>query len=372
MTLSSLTRDGVLRAVSEFDNLGRSDFLLKYGFKKARTYFLALDEKLYDSKAIVGCALGLSAEQFSGGDDTVAKRLEELQFEVRRFPNLDWIREEIVLACAIVAENNWKQPSAHERDWRIIELSELLQTDHFHPLDQHGPDFRSPASVGRKTADIATSHPAYKGTRTRGNRLDGIILREFIAHPAEMHREAARIRAAILGREPSAATAQNRLQSREASPVVFDVPVEAHRTATFRSTNRSNDVVAVRREAELVKRYQKWNRDAGGSMSGKDILLPGRTSPLRVDLYDLSTDELIEAKGSIDRDHIRLALGQVLDYARYVEPKRRAVLVPSYPGDDLVDLLLAHGVSCIYETPAGTFLRADARSDTVRGDESIA
>ncbi len=57
------------------------------------------------------------------------------------------------------------------------------------------------------------------------------------------------------------------------------------------------------------------------------------------DLYDLATDELVEAKASAGRTYVRAALGQVLDYSRYLDPKGRAVLVPTYPGDDLADLL---------------------------------
>src|SRR6266487_512939 len=121
MTLASLTREAVLAAVAEFDNLGRADFLRKYGFSKAKSYFLELNERLYDSKAVVGRALRLSPVDFSGGDQTVARRLEELGFQVRYFQVLSWTRDEIVLACAVVEANGWKQPNGQVRDWRIVE-----------------------------------------------------------------------------------------------------------------------------------------------------------------------------------------------------------------------------------------------------------
>jgi len=110
MTLASLTRDGVFAAVAEFDDLGRSAFLAAYGFSKAKSYFLELNERLYDSKAVVGRALRLAPADFSGGDQTVARRLEELDFKVRYFPVIPWAREEIILACAVVEANGWKQP----------------------------------------------------------------------------------------------------------------------------------------------------------------------------------------------------------------------------------------------------------------------
>lgn len=39
--LGDLTsRDAILQAIAEFDRIGRDQFLLKYGFKPARSYFL--------------------------------------------------------------------------------------------------------------------------------------------------------------------------------------------------------------------------------------------------------------------------------------------------------------------------------------------
>lgn len=82
--------DSVRRAIDEFDELGRDAFLSKYGFRRARSYFLKLGGRLYDSKAIVGAAHGfdhpdigsLSPGDFSGGEATVKQKLEELGFEV--------------------------------------------------------------------------------------------------------------------------------------------------------------------------------------------------------------------------------------------------------------------------------------------------
>ncbi len=59
MALADLTESAaVLRAIEEFDALGRQGFLDKYGFGPSREYFLRHDGSLYDSKAIVGAAYG--------------------------------------------------------------------------------------------------------------------------------------------------------------------------------------------------------------------------------------------------------------------------------------------------------------------------
>ncbi len=76
MSLTELTdREAVIKAIKEFDEVGRGNFLSQYGFGKAREYFLVHDGRRYDSKAIVGAAHGyqhpdlgpLKAEEFSGG-----------------------------------------------------------------------------------------------------------------------------------------------------------------------------------------------------------------------------------------------------------------------------------------------------------------
>lgn len=91
MALADLTDpNAVQRAVREFDELGRDQFLSKYGFGKSRSYFLIEAGRSYDSKAIAGAAHGyqhptlgpLGSKDFSGGDATVRARLEALGFTV--------------------------------------------------------------------------------------------------------------------------------------------------------------------------------------------------------------------------------------------------------------------------------------------------
>lgn len=92
MSLSDITsRQAVLGAVEEFDQIGRQAFLNKYGFGQAREYFLDYGGHLYDSKAIVGVAYGyqfpergpLKPSDFIGGKATVQPKLESLGFHVR-------------------------------------------------------------------------------------------------------------------------------------------------------------------------------------------------------------------------------------------------------------------------------------------------
>lgn len=107
----------------------------------------------------------------------------------------DWARDEIIVACDLVWANSWHELRAEYP--QVIELSQLLNEYWLHPPHVRTDKFRNPNSVGRKTTDIATRHPDYTGGRTRGGRLDRDVLEEFLADPAEMHRQAVAIRALI-------------------------------------------------------------------------------------------------------------------------------------------------------------------------------
>jgi hypothetical protein len=59
MSLGDISsREAVLRAIHEYDRMGRDAFLEHYKFKRARAYFLLHEDRYYDSKAILGVAHG--------------------------------------------------------------------------------------------------------------------------------------------------------------------------------------------------------------------------------------------------------------------------------------------------------------------------
>ncbi|WP_433213324.1 hypothetical protein ACQP00_01775 [Dactylosporangium sp. CS-047395] len=143
--------------------------------------------------------------------------------------------------------------------------------------------------------------------------------------------------------------------------VVRTIPLERNRTTTF-ERRPGETVVAARKEAGLVERYQKFIRDTLGHHAVRnEITLPGELDTFFTDVYVEEIDELLEAKSSSRREHIRLAIGQLCDYARFVEPTSRAVLLPERPDQDLIDLLETQDIDCVYEHGPGRFERAPRR-----------
>jgi hypothetical protein len=147
-----------------------------------------------------------------------------------------------------------------------------------------------------------------------------------------------------------------------ANPIVSDVSIEAHVAETFQSEPKREPTTAERREAALVQRYSASLTAAGAAITRKRICLPDLGHPLYTDLYDSTRRELVEAKGSASRHHVRLAIGQLYDYGRHVEHKSLAILLPSDPGADLVGLLHSLGITCVHETETGNFERHEPMS----------
>ncbi|MET8577233.1 HNH endonuclease [Streptomyces sp. NPDC005012] len=201
MRKGAITRDSVLRTLAEYDELGRAAFLAKYHFDEARSYLLLHEGRAYDSKPIAGVAhkwehgRALLPGEFSGGKEHAAAWLKRVGFDVKAVKNPDWARDEIILACHLVMSNGWRGLDA--KDSRVVELSELLQLMPIHAESDRNEKFRNPNGVARKTFDIATRHPEYRGKPTNGGALDAEVLRDFLARPIEMAEVASLIRRGI-------------------------------------------------------------------------------------------------------------------------------------------------------------------------------
>jgi 5-methylcytosine-specific restriction protein A len=111
-------------------------------------------------------------------------------------PRNNWTRDELLLACALVVENDWRE--LRQGDPSVSELSDLLRSL---PLSRESAiadhRFRSPGSVSHKTTDIATAHPDFQGTATRGGQPTRDVVMDFVRHPNEMMNAARALRAAM-------------------------------------------------------------------------------------------------------------------------------------------------------------------------------
>jgi hypothetical protein len=76
--LTAISPQAMHKAISEFDRLGRTRFLQRYGVYRSSKYYLIHDQRIYDTKALVAAAYryqtrkNLRSKEFGGGPQTKA------------------------------------------------------------------------------------------------------------------------------------------------------------------------------------------------------------------------------------------------------------------------------------------------------------
>jgi hypothetical protein len=142
---------------------------------------------------------------------------------------------------------------------------------------------------------------------------------------------------------------------------VAEVPVEEQNTERVYVQPNHEPYEAERREQQLVLAYCQFLREKGSYVTRHLIRPEGEAKPMFSDVYDVTRNNLIEAKGTVTREAIRMAIGQLADYRRFIEPRPScAVLLPERPRPDLEALLSAEGLAVVWSVEGGTF--ADNRA----------
>ena len=115
------------------------------------------------------------------------------------------------------------------------------------------------------------------------------------------------------------------------------------------------EIEAERREAKLSEMLEEQLRIARHHVARYQIHIKGKIGRLLTDLYDETAHALYELKSDSSRESIRMALGQLLDYSRFVEsathpgrPKLVIALPKSPDDEDLRQLLTELGVQLTY------------------------
>jgi len=107
---------------------------------------------------------------------------------------------------------------------------------------------------------------------------------------------------------------------------------------------------AEKKEAILLMRYRLW-------LKRQERNLPtARHEKLQCDGFEKERRNLIEAKSSISREHIRMAVGQLLDYAFHIKKKfgkpNMGILLPEEPDPNSVDWLQPLKISLVWRKKA--------------------
>ena len=125
---------------------------------------------------------------------------------------------------------------------------------------------------------------------------------------------------------------------------VIDLP-ESHQL-DYKVQTQNEVIRAKKEEASLVHAYSDWLKMQGRKLEA------ARYAKLQCDGYERARNNLIEAKGVVSREHIRMAVGQLLDYAfqgmGQLGEVKKAILLPGKPGCEMVAWLKPLGISLIW------------------------
>jgi hypothetical protein len=139
-------------------------------------------------------------------------------------------------------------------------------------------------------------------------------------------------------------------------PTRVDMPIEQQETEKAYVNPSREPYEAERREQKLVLTLEAHLLALGHEVNRQRLLPSGEVRPIITDLFDATTGTLVEAKGTVERNAIRMAIGQLCDYRRLFkegEVKHVAALFPKEPRPDLCALLAEQGIVVIHRTDDG-------------------
>ena len=106
--------------------------------------------------------------------------------------------------------------------------------------------------------------------------------------------------------------------------------------------------VASRNEASLVRGWEAHLRLKGHVVERARIPVVGERE-LITDTIDRTAQVLYEAKSSSDRSTVRLAIGQLHDYGRFLPDLQKCVLLPEPPSTDVGNLIESCGFGLVFQ-----------------------
>jgi hypothetical protein len=134
------------------------------------------------------------------------------------------------------------------------------------------------------------------------------------------------------------------------------VSVEQHLTERMLIEPNREPYEAERREQQLVREFMASLLASGHDVCRLQLQPADEPAPLFCDLFDQTTNTLIEAKGSVARPAFRMAVGQLADYARLIKPSpKKLILVPSKPRPDLLRFAAAEEIDVAWRETEGQF-----------------
>lgn len=145
-----------------------------------------------------------------------------------------------------------------------------------------------------------------------------------------------------------------------ARPRVRHIDLEQQKVEQSTWLHPEDERVLKREESSLVTALAGYLEHRLGHVVSRHEVFPGSGARLYTDCHDVTCGVVYEAKASAARGHVRMAVGQLLEYQFYLEEagdgvSRLAMLLPSLPGPDLLRWLGHQGIWVAYPDDDGGF-----------------
>lgn len=212
--------------------------------------------------------------------------------------------------------------------------------EHPYPIDIRCSDIRKlRLAIGRSVA----KHRREPGAKGGGNRQKRIrILTDVEAERSDF---------------VCSDLSRNKISSNN-GPLKYEiVPIENAYVSEYLVSDRSVEY-AKREEQSLVTRFCIELKKKGFFPERGKYSVSGST--LYSDIFIESQNVLIEAKADASRESCRMAVGQLLDYTRFHNPRPKLVcLLGSEPISDMASYFSSVGIFVLWENPEGLFVGMD-------------
>lgn len=380
-----VTAEHVVQALADFDRSGA------HPFGESTKYDLAYEGRRFPPKAIMALAVfrargvTLTPKDFDGGQESTAFRvLRRLGFAVERKPNRGGSPKSWDLAPG----ESIRRRELHDRFGgsrqggispsrdtpNIMIFTDPDVGEQFGYFDGWKDDGCFHYTGEGQRGDMRMNHGnraiAEHGSSGRTLRLfhgsSGVVLYDgeyavdgeqpFYEGRAPDREGASRKSIVFRLRRVDGKAPANEGRAPAPRRMVATVPLEVGHVDRYQVRNETELKEASRHESTLVSRFAGWVEGGGGTVERLRILVPGEDSALYTDAFWVERSVLIEAKAAVSREALRMAVGQLLDYVRHVDPRPRlAVLLPAEPTGDLGEFLRSVGIAAIWSVPDGSF-----------------
>ncbi|GIG89252.1 hypothetical protein [Plantactinospora endophytica] len=427
MGLSDITHSSVLAAVAEYDEAGRDVFLTRHGFGRATVYFLIHGGKRYDSKAILGVAhryavgYPLRSDDFTGGEQAVARRLRRLGFNVEGRTSTaprPSSRQTLVLIAPSygnpASRARFSDTLAQPVSFLAPPLKATLRDEELDALLKLHPDgsarfWGALARHDSKMDRLATGdHILFTGDNQvqaigkLGCKLRNQALADLLWQPDPKTGGWSNVYSVVdfrlvhdlgyseiqvlAGYKPRDVFQETRVPSPEQAAALIaglgldgadsghdDEDALAEETLVaalndgsviFDAEGNHTDTTEYERKAGKVilrraeaRLVARYRQTLPDSQAHRLKLDVGWS-----DLYIIEDADLIEAKRSAAHRYVRDALGQLLDYAAHASHpvNRLTAMFPERPADRDIRLLHMYGIDCLHWAGGDIFHRLEA------------